>query len=336
MADEDTGDKAPLDFDSPELTWGDEPDPAPVDPPPTTPDESDTDAATSPDPAIPGSADGTDSSADRQPQGPIPFDRHKAILDKEREKRADLEAKWARHAWVEELTAAGKTPEQVRQALQVYDGVDADPVGFLERFYDQLKSHPTLGAPVRSWAGKMLASGRGQVPGAAPAPGEGDDPEPPPDYEYNGVPFYSAPQQAKHDAWRSRQQLAEFQQLLAPLQQEREQRQRAEAVTNQQQQEVERAKAELTDLRQSPLFVQHEGKVKTFLQAHPEYYRYGLHRAFLQVMLTEILPTLSQTERAAQLAELQTQAAAGSVSPRSAAVSSPRRPTDFDDPSLKW
>ena len=78
------------------------------------------------------------AEGNRQQSGPIPFDRHEAILKAEREKTAALEAKWQRVAWAEELANAGRNPEQVQEALRLFDGIDANPDQFLAKFYELL------------------------------------------------------------------------------------------------------------------------------------------------------------------------------------------------------
>lgn len=338
MSNEQGDTKAPLDFDSPDLSWADEPagDAAPP-PASETVTAPDADSDASPEPATTVPDDAKDAGdQDRQPKGPIPFDRHEAILANERKKREDLEAKWQRVQWAETLANAGKTPQQVQEALSLYDGIDSDPSGFLERFYDRLKDHPQLAPQVRSWAGRVLGGGRGQAAGGHPqTPDAVGDPEPQPDFQNEqGVPFYSGPQQQKWYAWRERQLDQRFQAALQPLLADRQQQQRQQAEREIANRLTETVKGELTRLREIPAFRDNEAKIKAHLQANG--YRISLQEAFNHVLVTQVLPSLGQAERAKTLAELKTQAGASSVNPKAAAVKTPARPRDFDDPTLEW
>jgi cell envelope opacity-associated protein A len=65
----------------------------------------------------------------------------------------------------------------------------------------------------------------------------------------------------------------------------------------------------------------------------PEFLEAATFRAYTKV----VLPTLTRQAQSAQLDTLQRTAAASSgINPGSAAPTSPRKVTSFDDPSLKW
>jgi hypothetical protein len=333
MADE-TGDTTPLDFDNESLSWGDEPESGAAAPPPATDDTVETapDAEPTPEAAITPPAPADEDSGDRPPQGPIPFDRHEAILAREREKRTELEAKWEKVAWAEELQKSGLTADQVNQSINVIRGMDADPVGFLERYHERLRSHPELADPLRSWAGRVLAS---RTDGAAPQVTADGDTEPQADFQNaEGVPFYSGPQLQKWHEWQARQQEAKIQTLLQPLQRaESERQQRAAAATVYAQQE-QRTRAELEAFRKIPEFKANEAKVNAYLKQHD--YKMPLAAAFNHVLLTDILPNAGQTAKAEQLTELQRKAGASTANPAASASPASKRPTDFEDPSLEW
>ncbi len=262
------------------------------------------------------------------PQGPIPFERHKAILD---EARAEADRKWSRVSWAEEYATAGATPEEIREAWQLRREAFQNPDKFIPQLLNQAKSDPRLAQVVRSWAAEILGTTTGNGHKAGPD----DETEPQADYytqaaDGTKTPFMSAAQHQKWAEWWSRKQDAKLQPLLNK-EQEREQ----QAVK----QENERkalgiATREVTELRKNPLFVKHEADVTALLKAHD--YRMPLHRAWLQVLETKILPNLSQTERAKTVAELKTQAAASGIKPGAATASTPKEPSSFKDPSLVW
>ncbi len=261
------------------------------------------------------------------PQGPIPFERHQAILNAQRE---EAERRWQRVAWADDLLQAGATPDEVREARELYQRTRGNPEAFIEELLQTAGKNPQIAQAVRSIAVRALGmqNGNGHEAGA-------DDAEPQADYyttDANGnkTPFMSAAQHQKWAEWYSRKQDAKLQ----PLLNEREERQQAAAKQEEQRQALGRVTRDVTELRKNPLFVKHEADVTALLKAHD--YRMPLHRAWLQVLETKILPNLSQTERAKTVADLQTKAAASGIKPGAATASTPKDPTSFKDPSLIW
>jgi hypothetical protein len=288
-------------------------DPAPID---TATDPS-PEAATAP-PA----ADDTREAAPSQ-DGPIPFDRHKAILEGERTKLAEAEAKWQRVAWADELAAAGKTPEQVREALAVFDSVQADPVGTLERLYDYLQSNPQLAPQARSWAGRVLGTKAAEPAGEA---------EPQPDFQdpATGAKFYSQEQQARLMAWRERQVVQRLEERFQPLITAHEralQQERERGVAQQ-------AEAEFAAFKDRPHFAEHKADILAFMQARQ--WNASLSDAYAHVLETKVLPKLAEQGKAQAVADFQKQAQASSARPSAAAPVTPAAARSFMDPSLKW
>src|SRR3990167_4931543 len=161
MIDAVSDDTKPSSFLDPSLTWTDEAAPAEASSASTDPQPTDT--ATAPSPAAATTPPAPEPTTGEAPldSGPIPLDRHKAILDAERKKYGDLDAKWQRVAWADELVSAGKTADQVKQGLALFDSLSRqEPTQLLETLYEELKNHPQFAPQVRSWAGKVLAGGR--------------------------------------------------------------------------------------------------------------------------------------------------------------------------------
>ena len=324
----------PRDFDDPGLVWDAEPT-APAPPAGDDPQTTDTATDSAPAPATTEPATEPTPGEAPLPDGPIPLDRHKAILETERRRTAEAEAKWQRVAFAEEFVKAGKTPEQVREALETYDSFRGDPTRVLEQLYTNLSTNPQYATQVKSWAGRMLSGGKHAIEAVDPH----GDPEPTPDYERvdpeTGVktPFMSQPQMAKWQQWRERQLEAKFNERLAPLEQARQ----AAAEEAQNRQVWAQVSSELEAMRAKPHFTEHEADIKAYLAerqfAGPEA---TLEKAYIHVLTTKVLPGLSASERAKTVTELKTQAAASSAKPTSAGSATPIRPVDFDDPRLKW
>jgi hypothetical protein len=283
-------------------------------------------AATTPPASPPAAGDGV-----RDDSGPVPFDRHKAILESERAKLADVEAKWKRVEWANELVEQGLTPEQAKQALAIHGHLAGNPAAFFESFLHQAQAHPELAQQVRSIAARVLGAGAG--------PSGQDDPEPQPDFYTEGadgsrIPFMSAPQMQKWREWHDRAQQRKLDERFGPIEQAEQARAQAAAVAQYRDQVTSEVKAELTALRQQPHFKEHEADVRTYMES--QQWRVSLTQAWLHVLQTKVLPTLSQTARDAAIADMQKRAHASSVNPKGGAPSTPASPKGFDDPSLKW
>lgn len=332
----------PLSFDSPEL-W--EPSATATDTPPVSDTSGDANVtASSPEAATVPPVESTPTDAKpREHAGPIPFERHEAILKAERQQRTDLEAKWKRVEWASALADAGHTPEQVQRALAISGGLAGNTVAFIEQLLREAAGEPTLSAQVRSIAARVL--GTSQPPAVAT-----DDTEPQPDYftpneDGTRTPFYSGPQQQKWQAWHQRQMTSEIDQRLAPLEKVRqdietqrtnaEQRARYDSELDQ---HTKAGQVRLDELKQESYFT------PEFFKAMQDYaksvnFRIGdramtIDDAWLHVLRTTV-PTLARTESAKTIADLRTKAHASSVAPRGGA-SGVSAPKGFFDPSLKW
>jgi hypothetical protein len=279
------------------------------------------------------------SEAGATPQGPIPYDRHKEILEGERKRAADAEAKWQRYQWAEELEKSGIDAATARDLVQQRHwraDVESNPVAFIERLAESARQNPSIAPQLRSVAARILGQ---RVAGQPQGQPDASDPEPQPDYQdASGTPFMSVPRQREWFDWHSRQLKAQMQAEYAPLIDERNQRVEAEkqhqAIQQQYTATYQGLEGELNELRQQPLFVEHFEKVKAFCKA--QNFTVGPKDAWLHILHTDVLPNLSQTERTKTVAELRTQATSSSVNPKGAATSTPGTANSFLDPSLKW
>ena len=298
--------------------------------PPADPQSTDTPtvppAEATPPPA-PGQVDGEAP----QDSGPIPFDRHKAILETERQKRTDLDAKWQRVQWADALVDAGKTPEQIQEALGLFDSIRGNPIEFLGKFHDLLRNDPEYGQSVRSWAGKVLGGGRQPVEAVNPQ----GDPEPGPDFQdEKGTPFFSAPQLQKWQTWRERQFEAKQSERYQPLIDAHQQAQAAEQQRQSDARDTQRAISEVDKIKAKPFY--DELKPDIAARMKESNWTESPLEAYVAVLTTKKLPTLTADAKAQTLAELKTHAAASSAKPSTAASATPTKPRSFNDPSLKW
>jgi len=192
------------------------------------------------------------STVPETPSGPIPFDRHKAILERARtEARTAAEQEYRqKFGWAERYQ-----PEQVEQGTRLYQWLNQNPVAFQSWLQSQL--------------GPLQSQGAGQA---------AQDEPPPPDLRAeDGTPVYSAPQLQKFMEWKERQ----FQQRITPLErkfQGLEEKDRLRSVAME-------AKVQAGDLLKQaretwPLFADLQPHVLQAMQADP---RLDFHQAYIQV-----------------------------------------------------
>ena len=283
-------------------------------------------AETSPEAATAPPADQSASVAAPTLPGPIPFDRHKEILDAAYKERDDYKTRAERAAWADELTQAGYTADAIREALSVRNSVDADPVGYTERLIAAMREHPQYASQLRSMAARVLGQRAEQA-----------DPEPQPDFEdpRTGAKFYSNEQLAKRETWRERQLEARFDQKLRPMVEANEaaqaERERAVAVSQAQ----DEAKSEFDQFKDRPHFAEHKADIIAFMKER-NYATGSLRDAYAHVLETKVIPKLTETGKAQAVADFQKQAAASSVKPSGPTSVPPKSPTSFYDKSLDW
>lgn len=142
--------------------------------------------------------EGSDASGSSVPEmaGPIPLDRHKAVLEKTRAEvaakaREEAERDWkSRYGWAERYQ-----PDQVEQSARLYAWLNQNPHGFMRWLRTQIGEDAPTQGPAQ----------------AAPR----EEGPPPPDLRAeDGTPVYSAPQLQKYLEWKDQQ----FKALVEPLQ----------------------------------------------------------------------------------------------------------------------
>lgn len=233
---------------------------------------------------------GDQSTVSDEPTGPIPLDRHKAILQAEREKRKALE--WAK----------GVDQNRYRQMSEWYDMADRNPVEFYRRFGSALKQHPTWGEYVRTPQAESKA-----------------DPEPEPDLmAENGQKVYSADQLRKWQQWNDAKTKAELQGLVNPLLQ-REQQSQMQA------QAQDYAKRWLDELSGLDGFEELRPEIARRLR---EDRRLSPLTAYKRAYEEVYRPKAAQASREKLLAEMNEKAKAGTANPNTAGAT-PKNPREM-------
>ncbi len=315
-----------------------------------TVDTSTTDEPSRPTPESATTSPGEPTKVEEVPRddvGPIPVSRHKALLEAERAKYTDLDAKWKRVQWASELVEQGATADQVRNALGTYRDLNSDPVRFFRQLLTEASEDEHLTAQLRSVAGSVLGTGRA----AAAVNGNGqpqgqDEPEPPPDMfdSATGIQGYSASQQRKHAEWNERRILAKVAEDNKPIKEWWQSQQARDRQAQQAQAFNAEVKGlldvhgkrldELKKLGTDAGYYDDTFKAKMSEYAKSKNFNVTPDEAWNHVYHTHILPTQSQRERSRYDAELRTKANASSVNPKSGASSVPANITRLDDPRL--
>lgn len=221
-------------------------------------------------------------------QGPIPYDRHEAVLAAERRKREDVES---RYAWAQSVN-----PDQYAAMAQWFQRAAADPVAFLQQFRSELEAHP-------QFRSKLQAIQQPTSTG-----------EPQPDLiAENGEQVYSAKQQRAWAEWQRTQLMAEIQQQISPLMEDRQVQQvrsMAEQRVQSQLQEAQTWEA-FGDLRSQIAQIMTRDGRATLSSAY--------HRAH-----SEWAKSRDQRVREQVLAELRDKSTASSVNPSRSGGSQPK------------
>jgi hypothetical protein len=217
--------------------------------------------------------------------------------------------------------------KQYGPSLQVVEALKADPVGTLIRLQQELMADPTYGPQLTAHAARTLGARRGQ-----PVP---EDQEPQPDLDAgNGLLLYSAPQQAKREAWLHRQWQQQLQQTLEPLQQDMQARRQRDAFTAQQQKDAQVIRGRIDQWTSRPHFTEHREEIR---QRQQQYYEAGfemwdaLSAAYADVLTAKVLPATKHEGAQGLVQQAAKQLAAATPNPAAAAPRAHRRPRDIDD-----
>lgn len=289
--------------------------PAAVDPgiAPVAPDPAP--AATQQTDAQPAVTPESAASAADQARGPIPFDRHESILKNAREKT--------------EKEITDRFTQQYGAHVELGRRISADPVGTIVGLFENLAQHPDHGATVRSALGRMLGMRQQSAPAA-------EDAEPQPDFQSgDGTPFYSAPQQAKREAWLRKQLDQSIEQRLQPLQQERAQRVAAEREAQAKSEAGDRVTKMLAPYKQMlPDFDKHKPvlleKVQGYLKDGYDA-QTALGLSVLHVVNSTVMPARAAESQQQLVAQAVAKATGATTPPGAVSAAAAKRPQSFEE-----
>ena len=296
---------------------------------PATPatDSSQTDSASAPATGAPAATEAaTDVHPGTEDQGPIPVDRHKAILEHARtEARDKAVAEWRQqYGWAEQVPR-----EQLQTMNDWYQRAAQDPVAFALDLVDELSADQSHAPALRSHAARLLRAARAQSPEADITP---------------DIPVMDAQGQVVSQAFsadRVKQLIArEVAKAVNPLNEDKKTREDREHHETYQRELQQFTKRESSRIRASvesrPHAKEHWQAIVAKAQTYPEDIPVGeaLRDAYYDV----VGPLLTDRAKSEVLDTLKTKAAAasGSVNPAGAAIASSKRPASFFDPNLQW
>jgi hypothetical protein len=205
-----------------------------------------------------------------------------------------------------------------------------DPVNFVLGALDDLVSSPQYAPALRSHVAKLLAK-RPQAGNGAPV----SDTEPGPDIEVEGHRWYSASKMQERDRWLANKLLTDLRSEVAPLrdhvaaQQEREQVQQATQAANQ------FASDTIFTMSKLPHFREQRAEIEKVFRAMPpmpdQLVGQAIRDAYIQVIATKVLPSLSATAKSDLLSSLNQKAAASVRNPGNGQVAVAARPKSFEE-----
>lgn len=294
---------------------------------PATPEAAAAPVETSPAAIVPAAAEQAPAgSTSSEAPGPIPLDRHKAILDgayKERDAyKAQLDS-WKDYEWVRGMPKA-----EFQDAITKVQRAATDPVGFFRELVTDLDAHPTHAQQLRSEAARLLGRGKGAA-----------EPDLSPDVQITDANGQVVGQTFSAERVQMLLQRA-VQEALAkevgPIKSDYEQRR--------QQTEAQEAEARLTKQVD-----QLEASLKKIVGDDPKALE-ALGTALMDpanagvdprdvaidIFNTHVRQTVQRDAKAEELDSLKRKAAASGLNPAGAVVAQKQRPRSLTDPGLRW
>lgn len=248
---------------------------------------------------------------DTKPKGPIPFQRHEAILKTTREKVAQE----TRQAVEQEIgpwrqVMSSFRPEEFAPVVDKLASLSRDPVAFYRDLGQELQRN-----------GLLPNQSQPHAPTRSAAP-QGAEPEPDLVNPETGELLYSAPQLQKALAWREAQIESRLRAELQPLVESHRQGQQERELTQIKTTADKNAADAIAEASQWEGFEELKPKIAALMRQDR---RYSLEGAYTRVFQTEYLPGLKQRERASVVAELNQKGRAGQsgISPNSRSNATP-------------
>jgi hypothetical protein len=260
--------------------------------------------------------------------GPIPVDRHKAILENTRT-RAREEAQQAlqeQYGW-----ALNVGPQNFQALTQLASQWANDPVNFVLGALDDLVASPQYAPALRSHVAKLLAR--------RPQSGNGAQPveltEPQPDIVVDGHRWYSAEKMQERDRWLANKLLTDLRTEMAPLREDMAARQERETIEAATHAANRFASDTITTMNRLPYFKEQKAEIEKVFRAMPpmpdQLVGQAIRDAYIQVLTSKVLPTLSNAAKSDLLSSLNQKAAASVRNPGNGAVAVAARPKTFEE-----
>lgn len=281
---------------------------------PEAPDDT-IEAQTTPVPATAAPAAPTDDQAlspAPSEQGPIPAERHKAILENTRRKTAE--------------DVVARVESQFGPAIQFQSRLHADPVGTISQLITEAVNDPGMGQQIVSQLARALGARRGQAR---------TNEEPQADLETeDGSLVYSADQHAKREAWLRQQIAEETAQRLAPLEQDRQERAKEAATLRAQQETRQTVTSRLKAWEGRPGFSEHKQAIAQIQQSYVDsgmdtWSALGL--AYADVYADKVLPKLQADTQNKFVSTAVAKARASTDNPSAVGPSTKPRPKSLDE-----
>jgi hypothetical protein len=258
-------------------------------------------------------------------QGPLPFDRHKAILEHTRSKaKEDAEqAVREQYGWALEVG-----PENFQTLTNLASQWASDPIAFVLGALDDLQAHPHYAPQLRSHVAKILAQ-RPQQPTAQ------EIPEPQPDITVDGTSWYSAARLAERDKWFQNRLLSQVRAELQPIREDLTERQQRDQIQYATQEAARFAADTLSQMTKLPHFTEQKAEIEKVFRAMPPMPDHlvgqAIRDAYIQVLTSKVLPHLSSQAKSELLSSLNTKAAASASHPTTQTPPVNGRPTSFEE-----
>jgi len=251
-------------------------------------------------------------------RGPIPYDRHEAILKKQREDAAaEHAAKFSQYTGIERMT-----PQQWGAVSGLMTDLANNPLDVIGRLLDELGQNPATAPQLRNWIGQRFPGPAPSAPAAARTV-EDRDPMPAPDADGG----YTQAGLAKLLTWQSRRTMAEMQKANEPIQAELTRMKSEREMSALVSQANEYATNLLTEVSALPGFKEHQAAIKQkFLSLRfPKGTPNGeITAALYKCYLDVALPTITQSAKQDMLNTLDHKAKASTTSPQGRTAAAPK------------
>ncbi len=258
-------------------------------------------------------------------KGPIPFERHAAVLKNTRE---EYEQKLAALSWAQDVPS-----EQAAQVAAFVQQAAGNPVEFVMRYADALLQNPEHAAAMRSYAARTLGT-RGP---AQPQPTQPTGPDLGQVLEVDGIPLYTREQQDARDQWMIQRVVDAVSQevggRIAPVETVAQALAKAKQDQADHERRVSRAKSVIEKASKWEGWAEHKAELAAALdeaRQQPGYNDDNVGQILSDLYIERVVPKLRTTAQAGLLRDLKTRAGELGSSPAGAkngAAVSHARPT---------